>query len=422
MTDAHRLVVNAGRLITMDGGREAPLSKPVAADLATIRNGAVAIRDGRVVETGPTDAMVSKYPRAAEVTDVGGRLVLPGFVDCHTHAVFAGTREQEMAARLQGATYLEILQGGGGIHETVTKTRAADPETLVTTGLRHLDQMTVHGTTGVEIKSGYGLDVVGERKLLHAIREVGRRHPLDVVSTYLGAHAVPPGVALESYVKRVEEGMPAVSSLASYFDVFCEEGAFPLDLSVRLLEAARDAGFGLKIHAGQFSDLGGAGAAAALGAVSCDHLEHVSDDQLGRMATASTVAVLLPGAPFFLNDDRYPDGRRIIDRGVPVALATDFNPGSCPCPSMQMMIALAVLRCGMTVEEALVAATLNSACAVGRGEVAGSLAPGKPADLVVLNVETPEQIPYHFGCNLAAEVVKGGVTLYREGLAKREGS
>jgi imidazolonepropionase len=242
-----------------------------------------------------------------------------------------------------------------------------------------------------------------------------------VVSTYLSAHAVPLDSSREAYLDWIEESLGEFVRLAEFFDVFCEDGAFTLNETVRLLTAARAAGFKLKAHAGQLSDKGAAGAAAGLGSVSCDHLEKISDDQMAAMKRSGTAAVLLPGVPFFLGTGEYPDGRRLLEAGLRVALATDFNPGSCPCFSMQMIIALAVFECGMSVSEALAAATVNGALALDRGGISGCLAPGFQADIAVLDVETPEQIPYHFGGNLVSCVFKNGERIFEGSKVKRSG-
>ncbi len=409
---ADTLVINAGRLLTLAAGGDGPRTGDTMRRVGTIENGAVAIRGGRVLGIGTTDRILRRHKSFEEIIDAEERLVMPGFVDCHTHAVFAGSREAEMAMRLGGTAYLDILKSGGGIHETVTKTRRAGASTLVQLGMERLSRMAAHGTTTVEIKSGYGLDLPTEKELLNVIRALDERHPVDVAATYLGAHALPAGRDREAFIDEIECTLPDVAPFAEFFDVFCEDGAFTAEEALRLLAAAARAGLGLKVHAGQFNDLGAAGRAAELGAVSCDHLEAVSDEQLAIMAARGTVAVLLPGAPFFLKTGVFPDGRRIIDAGVPVALATDFNPGSCPCFSIQMIIALAVLECGLTAEEALVAATVNGAFALNRGDIVGSLAPGRQADIIILNVETPGQIPYYFGGNLVHRVIKKGEVIH----------
>jgi imidazolonepropionase len=407
MTDADLLVVNASELLTL-AGPERPRAGLEMRDNAAVRNGAAALDGGVVVETGETREIVRKY-RGRNTVDAAGSLVMPGFIDPHTHLVFAGSRESEMEMRLFGAGYLDILKQGGGIHATVEATRKASPSQLLEWSRRRIGRMLAHGTTTVEIKSGYGLDPVAEEKILDIIGYLRRDGRVDVVATFLGAHAIPSSVTREDYIHwLVNDAIPRFRDKAEFCDVFCEDGAFTTDESERILQSAKDSGYKLKIHAGQFNDLGAVRMAADLGADSADHLDHVSSGQLDRMREKGMVAVLLPGASFFLGSDAYPDYRRFAEHGVPVALATDFNPGSCPCFSMQMMIALAVLKMGMTAGEAVTAATINSAWALDRGRSMGSLEPGRQADLIVLNVEAAAQIPYYFGTNLVRTVVKRG--------------
>lgn len=409
MTDrADLLVHNCGMLCTL-AGPERPRRAEEMRELATISDAAVAVRNDKVIETGDSKNLCEKYADAAQKVDARRGLVLPGFVDCHTHLIYAGSRANELAMRIKGATYLDILAAGGGIHATVQATRRATHEQLARLAIHRLDAMLRHGTTTAEIKSGYGLELESERKMLEVARLLDQRHPVDVVATFLGAHVVPEGTDRRVYVDRlINEALPALRDLAKFCDVFCERQAFTLEEAERILVAAASHGYALAIHAGQFTDLGAAGMAAGLGACSASHLEHVSGEQLAKMAEAGTVAVLLPGVPFFLLSEEYPDAREMIDAGVSVALATDLNPGSCPSPSMQMMISLACLKMAMTAEEAVVAATVNAAWAVRQGHRVGSLEPGKQADLIVLDVPTPEYIPYHFGANLVRCAIKAG--------------
>jgi imidazolonepropionase len=407
MKDVDLLVVNASELLTF-AGPERPRSGLEMRNAASVPDGAVAVDEGVVVETGNSREIALKY-RGRNTVDAGGRLVMPGFVDAHTHLVFSGSREDEMVRRLAGATYLDILKKGGGIHDTVAATRKESFDDLAEFSRQRMRRMLEHGTTTVEIKSGYGLDPQTEEKILDAIGRLKREGPPDVIATFLGAHAVPSSVKREDYVEwLVRDAMTRFRDKAEFCDVFCEDGAFTLDESERILRSAKENGYKLKIHAGQFHDLEAVRMAASLGAVSADHLDHVSAGQLDLMREKGMVAVLLPGASFFLGSNTYPDYKKFENRGVPVALATDFNPGSCPCYSMQMMIALAVHRMGMTAEEAVTASTVNAAWAVDRGKRVGSLEPGKQADLIVLDVRNAAQIPYYFGTNLVRTVVKRG--------------
>lgn len=390
-------------------GSEGPRTGPDMRETGPILRGGLAVKEGRIIAADTTENLLARFPNPEMVLDAGGRLVLPGFVDCHTHTVFAGTRTEEFSRRLAGATYMEILESGGGIHSTVRATRSASEDDLVSSGLRRLSLMAAHGTTTVEIKSGYGLDLETERKMLSAAKRMGETGPCGVVTTYLGAHTIPKEMDREVYVDFIiREALPALKPLADFCDVFCEKGAFTPEESERILRRARDLGYGLKIHAGQFTALGSAGTAARLGAVSADHMEHVLDSELFDLAAAGTVTVLLPGASLFLLNDDYPDGRRFINAGVPVAVATDFNPGSCPCFSMQTALALSVLKAGLTAEEAVCGATINAAYACGLGSRVGSLKPGKDADFIILEAESLWDIPYHFGTNLVRETFRRG--------------
>ncbi|MHC4561880.1 MAG: imidazolonepropionase [Planctomycetota bacterium] len=404
---ADLLVVNASTLLTL-AGPTGPRTGEHMRELGAIDNGAAAISGGAILETGTTTDLLAEYPHAPRL-DANGGLVMPGFVDCHTHLVYAGSRANELALRLDGATYLDILAAGGGIHSTVRATRAASQEELTDLALKRLGLIAAHGTTTVEVKSGYGLELETERKILAAAIAAGQSHALDIVTTFLGAHTVPKDVDRGEYLDMlVDEALPALNELAEFCDVFCEAQAFTLDETQRILAAAKTHGYKLKVHAGQFSDLGAAGLAAPCGAISADHLECVSDEQLQAMKDANTVAVLLPGTPLYLLSDNYADARRMIDAGVPVAVATDFNPGSCPSFSMPMMIALACLKMHMTVEEAITAATVNAACAIDRSQQIGSLEPGRQADLIVLDATEPAELISHFGTNLVRQVIKKG--------------
>ncbi|MCK5675347.1 MAG: imidazolonepropionase, partial [Spirochaetales bacterium] len=389
------LIINSSQLLTLE-------KDIVNQDLlGSIKDGAVAVRDGLILETGSSLEILKKYSGCSNIINAENSLVMPGFVDCHTHLVFAGNRSSEMEMRLQGADYLDILKSGGGIHSTVRATRAASEKELFTLGSQRLDLMAQNGTTTVEIKSGYGLSEESELKMLKVTKELAEKHSLDIISTYLGAHTIPTDSDKNDYLKWLSgDSLKLFSKYADYFDIFTEEGAYSLEETELLLKAAQKAGFKLKVHGGQFNDLGAPGLAASMGAVSVDHLEKVNDDDLDLMAASDTVAVFLPGVPFFLQSPIYPDAKRFVKKGIHVALATDFNPGSCPSYSMQMMITLGVFSCGMTVPEAILGATLNSARAVNRDNPVGSLKPGKKADLIILNIENPEEIPYYFGTNL----------------------
>jgi len=339
-------------------------------------------------------------------------------VDAHTHLPFAGWREREFDERLRGATYSEIAARGGGILSTVAQTRRADGRQLAELVRGRLDDLMRLGTTTVEAKSGYGLSTADELKQLHALREAGRGHPVELVPTFLGAHTVPAEHRADraAYVELlVREMLPAVvdAGLAEYADVFVDANAFTTDEARAVLRAARDRGLGLRLHADQLADDGGAALAAELGAASADHLEHASDAGIEALARAGTCGVLLPAATFFLMMDARPPGRRLVDAGVPVVVATDFNPGSCPAESMGTALSFACLTAGLTVDEAITAATLNAAHALGRAGSVGSLEPGKRANLVVHAIPNRYHLVYRFGVPRVETVVVDGRVVWR---------
>jgi len=398
---ADLLLVDAGALVTMAGPAR-PRVGAALSSLAILEGGAVAIRKGRIVAVGPT-AELRKAWSARKTIDAKGALVTPGLVDPHTHLVFMGSREAEFELRAAGKTYLEIAREGGGIHATVEKVRAATKEELIRAGRPRVRAMLEHGTTTVEAKSGYGLTLQDELKSLEAIRDLG------CVPTFLGAHEVPRGRARADYVREVAETMiPRVRGLARHCDVFCEVGVFSVDDARTILGAAKAAGLSLKLHAEEFRASGGAELAAELGAVSADHLMAVTDRGIRALKHSGTVAVLLPGTSCFLGGDRYAPARRMIEEGVAVALGTDFNPGSCPAFSLPLILSLAVTHLRMSPAEALAAATINAAYACGEGAEAGSLEPGKRADLVIWKAKDYREIPYWIGANLVAQVIRAG--------------
>jgi imidazolonepropionase len=442
-------------LLTLAG--PAPRVGPALRDLGILENGALAIAGERIAAVGTWEEVAPWVGVGTEVLDAGGRVVMPGFVDCHTHAVFAGSREAEFVQKIEGRAYLEILAAGGGILSTVRATRAATEEELTRLAAARLARMLEHGSTTVEIKSGYGLTVADELKILRVIsrlaggkgkgdeemngdqgdRADGEETPVsssalspsppspsipsspsdfrslpEIVSTFLGAHAVPAGIAREEYVASViEEMLPAAVPLAEYCDVFCEEGAFTLDETRRILERARAQGLRLKVHAGEFHALGAAGLCARMGGTSADHLDQVTGDEVEAMAESGTVAVFLPAVNFYLRTP-YADARRFVDAGVPIALATDFNPGSAPTLSMPFVLTLACLYLRLHPAEAITAATLNAAHALDRSDRIGSLEPGKQADVIVLDAPNYESLPYWFGSNPVASVIRSGVQVF----------
>lgn len=371
---------------------------------------AVAVDDGRVVAVGPTAAVTDDYPEsdADAVVDCAGRAVVPGFVDPHTHALFAGDRSDEFEAKLRGQTYQEILEAGGGILRTVEAVRAASTDELVANLRDELDVMLAHGTTTAEVKSGYGLDTETELRMLDAIDRAAAEHPVRVVPTFMGAHAVPTGRDADDYVEEVvTEQIPAVAEqgVAAFCDVFCEEGVFDVAQSRRVLEAGIEHGLTPKVHAEELSHLGGTQLAAEVGAASADHLLHATDEDVDALVAADVTPVLLPGTAFGLGA-AYADAEAFLDRGAPVALATDLNP-NCYSQSMPFAMTLGCVEMGLTPAQALGAATANAARAVDRPD-AGRLEPGSPADLAVLDAPSHVHLSYNFGVNPVDTVVVGG--------------
>ncbi len=407
-SNADLLIYNTSQLLTLSGPSRPRVGDEMDA-LGSIRNGAVAVKSGRILDVGITDHILETYKSTSQKIDARGKLLMPGFVDPHTHLVYAGSRENEMIRRMQGEDYLDILKSGGGIHATVKAVRESSQKELFEGALNRLNLLMAHGTTTVEIKSGYGLSPEAEEKMLQVIQELKNTHPLDIVPTFLGAHVVPRDQNRKDYIGWiVRDGLKQFKDLAEFCDVFCEEEAYTLEEAEIILKAAKKLGYSLKVHAGQFQSLGAAGLAADLGAISAEHLDHITDDEIRKMKQSGTIAILLPGASFFLDSENYPNARRFIETSIPVSLATDFNPGSCPCFSMQMIMALAFFRMKMSIAQCITAATINAAYAINRGDQAGSIEKGKSADMILLNIQKPEQIPYHFGTNLVRCVIKSG--------------
>ncbi|MBL0715765.1 MAG: imidazolonepropionase [Desulfosarcina sp.] len=409
--NANLIIIHADELSTCRGF-EARAGKAMNA-LEVIRDGAVRIEDGTITAVGPTaDVMATGTTDGFAIIDASGKAVLPGFVDSHTHFIFGGYRAEEFTWRLQGMHYMDIMAQGGGIASTVKATRQADLETLVAAGRRRLDAMLAFGVTTVEGKSGYGLDRDTEIRQLEAIAVLEREHPMDIVPTFLGAHAVPREYRdrSDAYIDFIMATvLPEVAArgLAEFCDIFCEDRVFSVAQSRRLLKRAKGLGLKLTLHADEIVALGGAELAAEMGAVSADHLLQVSDDGIRDMAAAGVVASLLPLTAFGLKEP-CARGRTMIDRGCAVALATDFNPGSCFSNSIPLLMALATLYMGLTPEEALTAITLNGAAAVDRAERIGSLEAGKQGDVVILEYPSHRFIPYHLGVNIVEKVVKRG--------------
>jgi imidazolonepropionase len=405
------LIVNADELVTLAGDNHKPRAGKQMREIGIMRNGALAIKDGRILAVGKTPDITKSF-KAENVISANGKIVLPGFVDPHTHLVFAGSREEEFQMRIEGASYMEILKAGGGILRTVRETRKASVEKLVDCGTETLDIMLEHGTTTAEAKSGYGLTTKDELKMLEVIKRLNQMHSVDVAPTFLGAHTIPPEFLNnpQGYVSLViDEMIPKVTEkgLAEFCDVFCERGVFGLEQARRILAAGKNLGLKPRLHADEMSMLGGAELAAGIGAVSADHLLFSSDEGIKAMAEKGVVATLLPAAAFSLMSGRYADARVMINHGVPVALGTDFNP-NCWVENQQLVIALACHLMKLTPAEAITACTINAAHALNRANEIGSLEVGKKADVIVLDAPNHKFLGYRFGTNLVDKVIKNG--------------
>jgi imidazolonepropionase len=408
MTKADILLKNASQVLTLAGDNKHPRRGQEMLDLGIIENGSVWLSHGQITAVGKSDDSVHE---AEQVIDCAGKVVMPGFVDPHTHLVFAGSRENELAMKLRGMSYMEILKAGGGLLSTVKATRAATKGELAEQALKRLDNMLLFGTTTAEAKSGYCLDKAGEMKILEAMKELAGQHPIELVPTFLGAHAIP-----EEYTGKSDEFIWSMiemlselrqKNLAEFCDVFCDEGAFNLAESSEMLAAAKNTGLGLKIHADEMKNIGGSSLAARIGATSAEHLLVSTDGDIRAMADAGVIGVLLPGTPYSLMSQKYADARKMLETGMALALATDLNP-NCWTESMQWVVSAACYHMKMTPEEALVASTINAAHAVKRADRIGSLEVGKQADIIVLAVPNYVHIPYHFGVNLVETVIKKG--------------
>jgi imidazolonepropionase len=421
------LIHSANQLLTLAG--DAPKRGATQGDLAIIHDAALAISGEHIVAVGDTLDLLALADAHTRTIDARGKIVLPGFIDAHTHAVFAGDRADEFEMRLAGASYLDIQKAGGGIMNTVRATRAASLDDLIARSRARLDAMLAHGTTTAEVKTGYGLDTANEIKMLDAIAALDAAHPLDLIPTFLGAHVVPEEFKgrWDEYVSLViEEMLPAVRRMKDeggrindpsppatrhpplFCDVFCDDGAFTLDQARRILTRAQELGFGLRIHADEFANLGAAALAAELGAASADHLIVTPREEMRAMARAGVVAVLLPGTTFGLGQTKFAAGRAFIAENVPVALGSDINPGTSWCESMPFILALACRYEKLTPAEAIVAATINAAASLGIADRVGSLEPGKFADVIIANVPDYRHLAYRFGANPVEVVVKRG--------------
>ncbi len=391
----------------------------VMSQITTMENAAVAIEGKTFSSIGSSEDLLAEFRGSdAKLLDAGGMGVIPGLVDPHTHLIFSGSREFELRLKLEGKSYMDILNAGGGIIHTVSRTRAASAEQLSNEAKQRLNRMLMYGTTTADAKSGYGLDTETEIRSLEVIRDL--EHPIELTPTFLGAHAVPPEFKGDpsGYIDHIISDMlPMVAErgLAQYCDVFCEEGVFGVEDSERLLTAAKEHGLKLRAHIDEIVDLGGAQMAAQLGCETTEHLAVTGDEGIAQMAEAGTVGNLLPGTPYSLMSPIYPRARDMIEANFPIALATDMNP-NCYTESMQFVMSLGCYMMKMTPAEVLAASTYNAACAVGMEDTVGTIERGKLADLVILDVPTHEHIPYHFGVNHVRQVIKAGEQVVKDGL------
>jgi imidazolonepropionase len=424
---ADLVISNIGQLVTCASGGEAKRGADMA-DVGDIRRAAIAISGGKILAAGSSDEILRVHGET-EIIDAGARAVCPGFVDPHTHIVFAGNRLAEFELKIKGADYLDILASGGGIISTVRHTRNASVGELVSFARTRLDRMLEAGTTTCEIKTGYGLDTPTELKMLEVIAECDRTHLIDIVPTFLAAHAVPPEFKddADAYMELIcRDMLPKAWEwyLGSSFhgrvpffcDVFCEKGAFDLRQSMRLLETARVLGYRLKAHVDEFTNLGGSKMAIEMEAQSIDHLDAISDEEIAMLAASDTVAIVTPTVNFNFGSPAFANARKLIDAGCSVALSTDYNPGSAPCPSQPMAMAIACRYQKLLPAEALNAATINAAHSVGLGATHGSIEAGKSADILILDTDDYRQIAHEFGGNLVKSIFKSGrdVTPHQE--------
>jgi imidazolonepropionase len=417
------LIHNVSQILTLAGG---PQAGHELGNLKIIENGAVAVNDEKIIAVGASSELSKQYKAMQEI-DASGRVVMPGFVDPHTHLIWAGDRAAEFEMRLAGASYMEILNAGGGILSTVRQTRATSVDDLIAQARERLTRMLSHGTTTAEVKTGYGLETETELRMLEAILRLDNENPVELIPTFLGAHAIPAEYAdhPEAYTDLIcEEMLPrlvkwweenATERPLPFVDVFCETGAFNLEQSRRILERAKELRFPLKIHADEFDGLGGTGLAVELGATSADHLVHTPVEDIEALGSSQTVAVSLPCTPFGLAESDYTPAKAILEAGGILALATDLNPGTAWCESMQFPIALACRYMRLTPAQAIAAATINAAAAIARSDTIGSLEPGKQADVLIIEAPDYRHLGYRFGVNLVMTVIKRGKIVFSRG-------
>lgn len=406
------LITNIGQLLPME--HSGPVKGSAMNELTVHENAALAIKDNQVAWIGTAEEAVKFSSK--QTIDAGGKLVTPGLVDPHTHLVFGGSREKEMALKQQGVDYLEILKQGGGILSTVQATKEASYDELLEKTLFHLDRMAMYGITTVEAKSGYGLERETELKQLRVAQEADQQHPVDIVSTFLGAHAIPPEYKddPDAFLSTMSAMFDEIKEekLAEFVDIFTEASVFSIEQSRRFLQKAKEKGFQVKIHADEIEPLGGTALAVELGAVSGDHLAVTSDEGIQKLAESDTIGVLLPGTIFYLGTGTYARARDMIDAGAAIALSTDFNPGTSVTENLQLIMSFAALRLKMSPEEIWHAVTVNAAHAIHRGDAAGTIAVGRQADIVIWDAPNYMYVPYHYGVNHVNTVIKKGSIIY----------
>ncbi len=409
------LIINAKELLTLTGSNKPRAGKEMN-QLGIIKDGAIAVKDDTIIAVGSTKDILSKYENAANIIDAANKVVMPGFVDPHTHPVFKNTRENEFEMRIQGKSYVEISQSGGGIRSSINGVRETSEEELFKLAKKRINKIISNGTTTLEAKSGYGLSTESEIKMLKVIKKLDEDLPIDIIPTFLGAHEFPTEYKndKETYIEiLLNEMIPKVKemNLAEYCDIFTEDHVYNIEQSRRILNRAKELGLKIRMHADEIKPIGGAELAGEVGAVSADHLGAASDEGIRAMRDNGVIAVLLPGTIFSLGMKSYARARDMIKAKLPVALATDYNPGSCNCDSMQFIITLACLQMKMTPAEAICAATINAAYSLEVGDKVGSLEVGKKADILIMDMPSYKFLPYHFGSNNVETVIKNGLVI-----------
>ena len=409
---ADLLIINAKELLTIAGSNN-PRTRFEMNELGIINNSAIAMKDDIIIDVGSTEALINKFDAPSKMIDATNKVVMPGFVDPHTHPVFKQTRENEFEMRINGKSYVEISQSGGGIRSSISGVREISEEELYQLANKRINKIISNGTTTLEAKSGYGLSTESEIKMLKVIKRLNENLPIDIISTFLGAHEFPTEYKddKKKYIDiLMKEMMPKIKelNLAEYCDIFTEDHVYNIEQSRRILNRAKELGFKIRMHADEIEPIGGAELAAEVGAVSADHLGAASDDGIKAMRDNGVIAILLPGTIFSLGMKSYARARDMIKAGLAVALATDYNPGSCNCDSMQFVITLACLQMKMTPAEAIIASTINAAYSLGLGDKIGSLEIGKKADILIMDMPSYQYLPYHFGSNNVETVIKNG--------------